>query len=91
MTDFPQWGFWIVGSDEPENVTHRRHLFLEEEKTACGFSPIKESMLGWLRYRFSAHPKIDGINEVRSQLARGRGYRAEDFPKCKRCLKKEEK
>lgn len=91
--DFPQWGFWISGVNggESYNVTSKRHLFLTKNRTACGYSPPRKRSRKLMRFNFSAVPKIPSIYETMSDMERGRLFTADDFSKCKRCLKSESK
>lgn len=89
MTDFPEWGFMVTGLrlSSLETASYKRHLFLNENETACGWKPKSR----YRHYTFSTKPIVPGIYEVMSEMERGRLYSADDFPKCKRCLKSEEK
>ena len=87
LEKFPKWGFWVrkdsyYGSI---NVTAKVHLFLSEEKTACGYNPIIPEMQGLFRYRFSSEPKA-GIFDVAFEVKKGRKLTLDDFKKCKKCL-----
>ena len=94
MTDeeitFPRWGFWINGRGyDAMNRTDTRHLFLSESKVACGFDP---STPKWrLYYRFSEEPKVLGLLDTMSEVYRGKKFTKDEFKKCKKCLKYEEK
>ena len=91
-TIFPAWGFWIqrdtiYGS---VNVTHKVHLFLSKEKTACGYSPIIPEFHSFFRWRYSNEPKL-GFWGVAFEVSHKRPATIDDFKKCKRCLKRRTK
>lgn len=91
VEEFPQWGFWVMGSRSfLRNVSKKPHLFLTENTTACGYNPIVPKDQWIMHIRFSNVPKI-GIYDVMFELKRGRRPTVDDFNKCKKCLKKEEK
>ena len=91
---FPQWGFWIYGHGRGRNdilnLTNKRHLFTSETKTACGIVP-KYLNEDWTDIRFSAEPRVNGLFSTWFELSQGRLLHADDFRKCKKCLKKEAK
>ena len=90
--NFPKWGFWI-GKDSYYGVINRTskvHLFLSEEKTACGYNPIIPEMQLLFGYRFSSEPKA-GLLEFYADHKLGRKLTLDDFKKCKKCLKNKEK
>jgi hypothetical protein len=90
MSEFPKWGFWIGGIIGNEiNQSKIRHLFVSEKETVCGHNPRKRYPLSY--YRFSASPRIPEKDERMWLIQEGRLITAEDFPKCKRCLKLEGK